>query len=90
MLEIICLEHIDHIAKTYDLQLQYLVYMIILCIYIYNYINIMVLSKPGSPAADPERGPDKPFSSASEMDLDGYHGWASWMKHGKSRITQTM
>ena len=38
----------------------------------------MVLSKPGSPAADPERGPDKPFSSASEMDLDGYHGWASW------------
>lgn len=50
----------------------------------------MVLSKPGSPAADPERGPDKPFSSASEMDLDGYHGWASWMKHGKSRITQTM
>lgn len=37
----------------------------------------MVLSKPGSPAADPERGPDKPFSSASEMDLgimDGHHG----------------
>ena len=38
--------------------------------------HMMVLSKPGSPAADPERGPDKPFSSASEM--DEYHGLA-WM-----------
>ena len=42
MLEIICLEHIDHIAKTYDLQLQYLVYMIILYIYIYIYVYIHI------------------------------------------------